>query len=183
MPQQTILPVVDPMSVIREMQKPRRHTQTLEDVESLQALRLNNAIIKVVMNNKLRCASIHEMRKRIPEFVVFALVPHSAVVVALDKPQLVGGVGTDLVHLAVVADEGFEFAAEIVALNLYKVSMGLTGRVCREVMYPVRHVAAERCAGGDSARGVDVGDVVTDMIEDGYEVRVGRAAPVCLYLG
>jgi hypothetical protein len=47
---------------------------------------------------------------------------------------------------------------------------------------PVDHVAAERCAGGDCVVGVDVADVVADVLEDFDEVGVGRAAPVGLDL-
>lgn len=69
-----------------------------------------------------------------------------------------------MVDLAVVADEGFEFAAEFVALD------------------PVDHVAAKRGAGSDGAVRVDEIDVVAKVLEDFDEIAVGGAAPVCLDL-
>jgi hypothetical protein len=48
---------------------------------------------------------------------------------------------------------------------------------------PVDHIAAERCAGGDGAVGVDVADVVADVLEDLDKVGVRCAAPVGLNLG
>jgi len=145
MPKQTIIPIRNPMPLIRKMQKPTRHAQALQHIKRLQRLRNNNAIIQIIPDHKLGRAKVLRMHQRVPEFVVVAVVPDSAVVVALDEPELVGGVGTDLRHLAVVAYERFEFAAQSVALD------------------PVSHEAAEGGAGGDGARGVDVGDVGADV--------------------
>jgi hypothetical protein len=136
------------------------------------------------MDNKLWRTSIRKMRKRIPEFIVLALVPHSTVVVALDKPDFIRGVGTDLVYFAVVADEGFEFAAEGVALDPgVRVRGGSNLQFVRaKGDLPVDHVAPERCAGSDCVVGVNVADVVADVLEDFDEVGVGCAAPVGLDL-
>jgi len=164
MPKQTIIPIRNPMPLIRKMQKPTRHAQALQHIKRLQRLRNNNPIIQIIPDHKLRRAEILRMHQRVPEFVVVAVVPDGAVVVALDEPELVGGVGTDLRYLAVVAYECFEFAAERVALD------------------PVGHEAAEGGAGGDGARGVDVRDVGADVREDFDEVGVGGAAPVVLDL-
>lgn len=124
-PQQAILPVGHPVALVREMQEPRGYAQTLEDVEGLQALCLDNTVVQFVVDDELGCASVAEIGEGIPAFVVVAVVPDGAVVVVLDEPDLVGGVGADLVDFAVVADECFELAAEGVALD------------------PVDHVAAE----------------------------------------
>jgi hypothetical protein len=117
MPKQAVLPVVHPMTLVREVQETRCHAETLENVESLKALCLHNAIIEVVVDNELRCASIGEMRKRVPELVILALIPHSAVVVMLDEPDFISCVGTYLVHFSVVTHERFKFATKVVALN------------------------------------------------------------------
>lgn len=142
------------MALIREMQEATRHTQRLQHIESLEWLRNDHTVVQVITNNKLGRAEVLSMVERVPLLVVGAVVPHGAVVVALDEPDLVGGVGADVGHLAVVADEGFEFAAEVVALD------------------PVHHVAAERGAGGDGVLGVNVVDVVAQMLENLDKVRV-----------
>jgi hypothetical protein len=105
------------MPLVGEMQESRWHTKALKDIESLKALRLHNAIIQIIMDNELRRARVGEVSERIPKFIVLAFIPHCAVVVVLDEPDLVGSVGSDLVHFAVVADERLELAAKVVALN------------------------------------------------------------------
>jgi hypothetical protein len=96
------------MTLIGEVQKARRHAQTLQNIESLQSFSLHNTVVQIVVDDELRCASIDKMRKRVPEFVVLAVIPDSTVVVALDEPEFVGSVGTDLVDLSVVTDKRFE---------------------------------------------------------------------------
>ena len=86
MPEKTVLPACNPMTFIGEMQEARRHTQALQNVERLQSLGLHNTVIEIVMDDELGGAGIGEMGKRVPEFVVGAVVPDRAVVVALDKP-------------------------------------------------------------------------------------------------
>lgn len=124
-PKQTVLSVVDPMALIGEMQESRGHAQRLQDVEGLETLCLHNTVVQIVVDDELRGASVAKRYEGIPAFVVVAVSPDGAVVVALDEPDFVCGVGADLVDFAVVAHEGFEFAAERVALD------------------PVDHVAAE----------------------------------------
>lgn len=158
------MPIGNPVTFIREMQEARGHTQTLQDIKSLKALSLEDTVIKVIMNNEFRGASIGKVSKGLPHLVVLAVFPDGAVVVVLNEPDFVCAVGGDLVNFAVVADESFEFAAEGVALD------------------PVDHVATEGGAGGDSAVRVDVVDVVTEVLEDLNEVSVGAATPVCLDL-
>lgn len=104
------------------------------------------------------------MVQGVPFLIVGTVVPHGAIVVALDEPDFVGSVRADIGHFAVVADQRFELVAEVVALD------------------PVHHVAAKRGAGGDGAGGVDVGDVVAEVFEDFDEISVGCAAPVVLNL-
>jgi hypothetical protein len=95
---------------------------------------------------------------------VGAVIPNGAVVVALDEPQLVRCVGADLRRFAVVADERFEFAAEVMALN------------------PVHHVTAEGSSGCDGSVSVDVRHVVAEVLEDFDEIGIWGAAPVVLDL-
>lgn len=116
------------------------------------------------MNNEFRGASIGKVSKGLPHLVVLAVFPDGAVVVALDEPEFVCAVGGDLVNFAVMADKGFEFAAEGVALD------------------PVDHVATERGTGSDSAVRVNVVDVVAKVLKDLNEVSVRAATPVCLDL-
>jgi hypothetical protein len=60
-------------------------------------------------------------------------------------------------------------------------------RVSHEVrkrqLLPIDHIAAERCARSDGTVGVDIADVVADVLEDLDEVGVGCTAPVELNLG
>jgi hypothetical protein len=95
---------------------------------------------------------------------VGAVVPNGTVIVTLDEPQLVRCVGADLRRFAVVADESFEFAAKVVALD------------------PVHHVAAEGSSGCDGSVGVNVRHVVAEVLEDFDEIGVGSTAPVVLDL-
>ena len=107
------------------MLESRGQAQRLQDVEGLETLCLHNTVVQIVVHDELRGASVAKRYEGIPAFVVVAVSPDGAVVVALDEPDFVCGVGADLVDFAVVAHEGFEFAAERVALD------------------PVDHVAAE----------------------------------------
>lgn len=50
MPHQTVLAVNNPMALIREMQEPRRYTQTLQHVEELVAFGHNNAVVEIICN-------------------------------------------------------------------------------------------------------------------------------------
>jgi hypothetical protein len=117
MPHQTILPVQNPMALIREMQEPRRDTKRLEDVEKTQALSDGQTEIQIVVDDELGRAEVLGVVDGIPFLVVVTVVPDGAVLVLLDEPDFVGAVGTDLVEFAVVRDDGFEFAAELVALD------------------------------------------------------------------
>lgn len=74
------------MAFIWEMQKPRWHAQTLQDIECLETLSLDNTIIEIVMDDELWCASVAKVSQRIVLLVVVAVVPDGAVVVMLDKP-------------------------------------------------------------------------------------------------
>jgi hypothetical protein len=69
------------------------------------------------MRNKMRRRKVLRMRQRIPNSVVLAIVPERAVLIVLDEEELVCSVGAELVDLAVVRDEGFEFTTEGVALD------------------------------------------------------------------
>lgn len=158
------MPVGNPVTLIREMQEARGHTKTLEDVESLKTLSLEDAVIKIVVDNEFRGAGIGEVSKGLPHLVVLAVFPDGAVVIALDEPEFVCAVGGDLVDFAVVADKGLEFATEGVALD------------------PIDHVAAERSAGSNGAVRINVVDVVAEVLKDLNEVSVRAATPVCLDL-
>lgn len=71
----------------------------------------------LTMHDKMRRRKVLRMRERIPNRIVLAIVPDRPILVVLDEEQLVRGVGAELVDFAVVRDEGFEFAAESVALD------------------------------------------------------------------
>jgi hypothetical protein len=164
MPKLRVVPVCDPMALIREVQEATWHTQSLQHIEGLQRLRDNNTVVQIITDHELGRTEVLGVNERVPFLVVGAVVPDGAVVVALDKPDLIGGVGADLRHLAVMADERLELAAEVVALD------------------PVHHVAAEGGAGGDGTSGVDVWHVVAEMLKDLDEVGVWCTAPVVLDL-
>ena len=146
------------------MQEPTGHAHSLEDIERLQRLANNHAEIEIIAHDKLRGTEVGGVEQRVPFLVVGAVVPDGAVVVALDEPDLVGGVGADVGHLAVVADERFEFPAERVALD------------------PVHYIATEGGASSNGACRVDVEHVVAHVFEDLDEVGVRGAAPVVLDL-
>lgn len=116
------------------------------------------------MYDEFRSAEVLGVDEWVPALVVVAIVPDSAVVVVLDEPDFVSGVGTDLRGFAIVTDEGFEFATECVALN------------------PIGHVASERGTGSNGAGGVDVWNVIAEVLKHLYKVGVWGSAPVILDL-
>jgi hypothetical protein len=164
MPELRIVPVGDPMPLVGEVQEATRHTQSLQHIEGLQRLRDDNTVVQIITDHELGSAEVLSVHKRVPFLVVGAVVPDGAVVVALNKPDLIGCVGADLCHLAIVTDECFELATKVVALD------------------PVHHIAAERGAGGDGTSGVDVWHVITEMLKDLNKVGVWCTAPVVLDL-
>lgn len=110
-PQQAVVPLRDPMALIRKVQKATRHAQALQDVEGLQTFRDQHTVVQVVMDDKLGGAEVGRVDDRIPLLVVGAVIPDRAVIVALDEPQLISRVAGNLVDLAIVADESLELAA------------------------------------------------------------------------
>lgn len=102
------------------------------------------------------------MRGRVPALVIGEGVPESAVEIVLHEPELFGRVLGDGVERAVVGYYGFEFAAEGLALD------------------PVGHVAAVGGAKGHGAVGVDVGEVLNDVVKAENEVFVRSSAPLVL---
>lgn len=116
-PHKAVLAVQNPVALVGKVQEPRGHPQALQDVEEHHALGNGQTEVKVIVHHKLRCAEVISVVDWVPPLVVVAVVPDGPVLVLLDEPQLLGAIGPDLVQLAVVCDDGFEFAAEIVTLD------------------------------------------------------------------
>ncbi len=114
------------------------------------------------MNDQMRRLPILRKARGIPLLVILAIVPQRAAEIVVREEQLFRGILVQGAEDTVVGDEGFELAAEGVALD------------------PVDHEAAVGGAEGDGAGGVDVREVGGDVFEAFDEIDVWTAAPVVL---
>ena len=148
------------MILIREVQEPTRHAPLLKDIENRQSLGNRQAVIQVIVDDKMRGGEAQNAlrRRRIPASVVLARFPERPVELALHEPQFLRGDLGVCHEGTVVRDERLEFSAQVAALD------------------PVYHESAEAGAGGDSARGVDVVEIVADVFPAFDEVFVRGAA-------
>jgi hypothetical protein len=69
------------------------------------------------MRNKMRRRKILHMAQWIPDSVVLTVIPKSTILIVLDEPDFVRGVGTKLIEFTIVGDEGFEFPTKSVTLD------------------------------------------------------------------
>ena len=148
------------MILIREVQEAAGDTTLLKNIEKRQAIRNSKTEVQIIVDNQVRRGELQDALDGtgIPAAVVLASAPEGSVEVALDEPQLLSadlGVGDEC---SVVGYEGLEFAPEGGALD------------------PVYHETSVGGSGGDGAGGVDVGDVVADVLEALDKVLVGVAS-------
>ena len=117
MPHQGILRLQHPMVLIRKHQQPARHASRLKHVERRQALGHGQAVVELAMDDQLRRRPLVDMACGIPLLVPLSVLVQSPLEVVDRKEELVRvPLGRDA-EAAVVADEGFEFAAEGMALD------------------------------------------------------------------
>lgn len=114
------------------------------------------------MDDKVWRREVLGVGKRVPDLVVLAVVPDGAVLVLLNEPDFVRGVGAELVELAVVRDDGLEPAAEVVALD------------------PVHTVTTITSTGCNGPVHIDVANVILDVIHQCNPVAIWRSTPVVL---
>ena len=72
---------------------------------------------RLTVRNEVRCGEVLRVCHGVPDSVVLAVVPKSAVLVVLDEEQLVGSVSAELIDLAIMGDEGLELATQSMSLN------------------------------------------------------------------
>jgi hypothetical protein len=77
MPNQAVLRLDHPMTLIREHKEPARHTSRLQDIEQSKALGDRNTIVLFTMNYKLGSRPLAHMRARIPPTLVRGKFPSS----------------------------------------------------------------------------------------------------------
>lgn len=112
------------------------------------------------MHDEVRRAPILRIARRVPDGVVLAIVPKRTVLVVLDEENLIRGVRAELIDLPIVRDQRLEPVAQLLPLD------------------PVHAEPAKRRTRRDRAIRIRPRHVRFDVVEQGHEVAVRRAAPV-----
>ena len=157
MPQHRVLPVLNPVVLVREVEEAAGDAEQLQGIEHGNALADGKAVVEVVVDDELRGGEVAGVGQGVRLGVDLTLIPDGAIVLVQHEEELLGAKVRVGGGNTVVADEGLELVAEVVALN------------------PVGHVAAVRGAGFDGVAGVDERHGVADVVEgvDQILVRVG----------
>ena len=131
MPHETILRLQHKVILIRERQQLTLHAPRLQHIERREALRDADAVVLGVVDDELRRGPVAQVLGGVPAAPVaegcgwedgfgtreVGVVPGRAAEVVQGEVEFFGGEHVGAAENTVVADEGFEFAAEVVALD------------------------------------------------------------------
>ena len=116
-PEQRVLPVDDPVVLVREVEEAGRHTEELQSVEHGNAFADGESVVEVVVDDELGSGEVLCVRQRVRLGVDLALVPDGAVVLVQHEEELLGAKVRVGGGYTVVADKSLELVAEVVALD------------------------------------------------------------------